>query len=396
MNLNNNSKAYLDNELTAEEKQQFETELANNQALRQEVQDLEQISSSIRAAAKSHSVNGYEATRERLTARNSQPFWAKILAPVALLAILSAFLFPVFAQSKLADSSAAPASMAGAAAETESMPSESLKESPSSAVPSRDRNSALSDDFMESDPKSKSSAQLDSSSSGADLPLPPTSFESNRQVIKNGNLSIIVPSLNAADQAVKAIAQRYQGFVESSSNYAPSSPNAQRNSSYTLRVRASNFDQAMNDISALGDVESSSTSGIDVTTQVVDLEARLRTMRIEEAQYMEVLKSTKRIGDILDVKERIYNVRAEIESIEAQRKELKNLAQLSTIIVNITEEAKIKSAVPGDWFGETFTNASNAFGVVGRYLVKVLVYIAVFSPLWLPFVILWFYKRKKA
>lgn len=395
MKSSENIKAYLDNELSNDERLALESQMSENEDLRNEMNDFDQISKSLRASAKSHPVEGFEKTRNLLARQTQKPAWVKILAPVALLAILSAVLIPAFVGSGESVESAAMDKVATAAAAESSVASEAA--APSDFADKLD-NRSMAPTNSPAESELAESAKADSKQKNIirEKSVTGQTYEPNRQVIKNGNVDILVPSLSAAEQAVKAIAQRYQGFVESSSSYAPRSESAQRTASYTLRVRSSNFDLALNELGSLGDVTSSSSSGEDVTAQVVDLEARLRTMRIEEAQYMEVLKSTRKIGEILEVKERIYRVRADIESLEAQRKELSSLAQMSTILVNLTEEPKVQEPIPTDWLGNTVTSATNAFGTIGRYFVQVLVYIAVFSPFWLPFVIYWFIKKRKA
>lgn len=56
-------------------------------------------------------------------------------------------------------------------------------------------------------------------------------------------------------------------------------------------------------------VNSEKTDAQDVTKQYVDLEARIRNLRAQEAQYLEIMRSAKKVQDMLDVSEKLSEVR---------------------------------------------------------------------------------------
>jgi chromosome segregation ATPase len=68
-----------------------------------------------------------------------------------------------------------------------------------------------------------------------------------------------------------------------------------------------------------------------VTEEYIDLEARLRTQKALEAQFLEIMKQAHKISDALEVQRQIAEVRADIERIEGRRRFLENQSALSTI-----------------------------------------------------------------
>ena len=79
--------------------------------------------------------------------------------------------------------------------------------------------------------------------------------------------------------------------------------------------------------------------GEEVTSQVVDLDARLKNARETETQLTEILRSrTGKIGDVLEVEKEMARVRGEIESMEADQKQLQDRIAFASIDLSLTEE----------------------------------------------------------
>ena len=135
-----------------------------------------------------------------------------------------------------------------------------------------------------------------------------------------------------------SIAERMGGFVQSSNIYEGSSDT--KSGSVTIRIPASRFDEAMVEIkkSAI-EVQRENVDASDVTEQFVDLEARLKNLRAEEAQYQEIMKRAVTVENTLSVASRLHDVRGRIEQIEGQLQYLSRQVDMSLITISLTEEA---------------------------------------------------------
>lgn len=165
--------------------------------------------------------------------------------------------------------------------------------------------------------------------------------EFGQKIIKNGSVTIAVESIEEATAAIKQIAQKYGGDVtdQTVSQYSVASP---RDGSLSMRVKAESFDAAMMDIKAVAqDVTYESISTDDVTSEYVDIEARLKNAYAEEASYVAVLERATTVEDILKVQDYLSQVRAEIESMEAQKKYYDSQTAYSTIYVTMTEDTDV-------------------------------------------------------
>ncbi len=176
--------------------------------------------------------------------------------------------------------------------------------------------------------------------------LPPSSVQqegtlTQRKIIKNGSLDLLVKKAEQAADKIAKIAADFSGFVSYSQIYEVSE--GVKAGTVTIRVPADKFDEVIIKIKELAvKVLSESSNTSDVTEQFVDLEARLKNYQAEEQQYLNTLKQAVKVQDILDVSERLYQVRQSIEQLQGQLRYLSSQVDMSTITVSLTSESEVK------------------------------------------------------
>lgn len=154
-------------------------------------------------------------------------------------------------------------------------------------------------------------------------------------IVKTADISVLVKAggFNAAFQSATLVAQRYGGFVESSSTAGVK----HRSGDLLIRVPSDRFDEAMTDLRGLGQVESQTISGQDVTSQFVDLEARLRTWESQEAALLRLMRRASSVEATLRIQQNLQDVQFRIEEIKGQLQLLQNQTDLATIHATIRE-----------------------------------------------------------
>jgi hypothetical protein len=80
-------------------------------------------------------------------------------------------------------------------------------------------------------------------------------------------------------------------------------------------------------------VLSEQTGSEEVTSQVVDLGARLTNLRATESALQAIMTKATKIPDILEVQSQLTGVRMEIEQLTAQKQSLEERATLATLTV---------------------------------------------------------------
>ena len=74
-----------------------------------------------------------------------------------------------------------------------------------------------------------------------------------------------------------------------------------------------------------------SISNEDVTTQYIDTESRLKTKKEIEDRYRALLSKATTVKDILEIEKELGEIREDIESSEAQFRQLNNDVEYSTL-----------------------------------------------------------------
>ena len=170
---------------------------------------------------------------------------------------------------------------------------------------------------------------------------PATATNLPRKITKSGNLSILVETAETAAQNIQAIAGSMAGYV-SDSNLHEVTPGVKAGS-ITIRVPADKFDDTISRIKELAiKVENENINANDVTDQFIDLDARLKNLKAQETQYLDILKKATKVEDVLSVTNQLNQVRQQIDSFEGQLKYLNSQVDLSTITVNLTAEKEVQ------------------------------------------------------
>lgn len=224
-----------------------------------------------------------------------------------------------------------------------------------------------------------------------------------RKIIRNATLTLEAPNPEEIRSKVQALAEGKGGFVLSSDT---TRSGGVVNVKIVVRVPAAQFPGVMEALHVTGArVAQENVTGQDVTDEFYDLEARLRSQRAIEAQYLEILKRAVTIKDTLDVQQKLGEIRTEIERAEGRRRLLENQASLSTLTITIVREAPPAVVVESGIFSGFARDlkhavrdaADVAIGIVSGAIRLVGVLLPVFVLIVLPFgVFVRFLMRRRA
>jgi FlaG/FlaF family flagellin (archaellin) len=218
-------------------------------------------------------------------------------------------------------------------------------------------------------------SQVDVSASAAEA--------ADRKIIRNGNLTIEVNSTSEAQQKVTSIAEANGGFVVTSEAKQRESAEPERRTldiKLVVRVPAERFGAALEAIHGLANtLKEENVTGQDVTEEFIDLEARIRTQKALEVQFLEIMKQARKVEDALEVQRQIADVRTDIEKLEGRKRFLENRSSLSTITVNIQAPKMI--AVNTTGFGRSLRDAvSEGVDVGSAILLGLVRFVIVMIP----------------
>ncbi len=204
---------------------------------------------------------------------------------------------------------------------------------------------------------------------------------------RSADMEVRVVDVPKTVQEIEAETKVFKGFVASSDQFRDFDPSSGEiaGCNLELRIPTANFDRMIGKLSALGEVFRKQTSAVDITSETVDTEARLKALRAEEQQLMKVMDQTRTVKEILLVREQLSGVRQNIEGMEAMLKSLKTRASLSTIRVTVRERPKSPKPVNSEsWSADAFNSAKESLTLKAQNFGRRLIYAAVYAPIWLP------------
>lgn len=197
-------------------------------------------------------------------------------------------------------------------------------------------------------------------------------------IARASQLTLISRDFDKARGAIEDILKSHHGYLGQLDVAAPA--DGPRFLTTTLRVPADQLDPTLAEIKKLGQVESESQSGEDVTRQSVDLDARLANARNTEQRLTALLHDrTGKMTDVLAVEKEIDRVRGEIEQQEAEKKTLRNRVTFATLNVTLREASKAQLSPHSTW--DRFRNAgADGYASLRAGVVGVLVFLLAYGP----------------
>ena len=174
------------------------------------------------------------------------------------------------------------------------------------------------------------------------------------KIIYTAYLSIETQDFDWSQQQLNETLSDVDGYMESSNEYTDSTDNT-RTLSLTLRVPESTYSAFLTSAETAGSVISRSESADDVTTQYLDIEARLNNLTAQRARLQELQASADALSDLLQIESSLSDVQYQIESYQSQLNWYANQVQYCTVNITLNEVETLTST--GSSFGARLADA---------------------------------------
>ena len=102
------------------------------------------------------------------------------------------------------------------------------------------------------------------------------------------------------------------------------------------------------------------TEAVEVTGQIVDLEARIRNLRASESALQGIAAKAVKISDVLEVQQQLTDVRGQIEVLTAELVDLANRADLATLTVTFGVPVVAVEVAQQGWDPTTVVDEASA------------------------------------
>lgn len=172
------------------------------------------------------------------------------------------------------------------------------------------------------------------------------------------------------------------GYIESQERYNGSAYSSYRSRSanLTVRIPAENLDGFVAQVNGVSNVVSYTESQDDVTLTYVDTESRMKALQAEQDRLLELMEQAETMSDLLEIEERLTQVRYELESVTSQMRVLENKVSYATVELYISQVkvyTEVEEQTVWQRIGSGFSDNLRA---IGEAAVDFLVWVVTYSP----------------
>lgn len=171
-------------------------------------------------------------------------------------------------------------------------------------------------------------------------------FRDDARIVRTGSLQLEVKDVRDALAAARRTVDEMGGYIGASQQYNDGE-HITANVSY--RIPVDRWEDALDAFRALGNPIAEQTDAAEVTSQIVDLQARIRNLRASETALVRHASEAVKVSDLLEIEARLSDVRGQIEQLTAQQKNLEDRADYATLDVTFGTEILAVQQAAQNW-----------------------------------------------
>ncbi|MBI5231990.1 MAG: DUF4349 domain-containing protein [Coriobacteriales bacterium] len=229
------------------------------------------------------------------------------------------------------------------------------------------------------------SAQRGATADSAGAPAESTSQGVPKAVIRTAAIEVRVEDVEKSLVVVRRAVTAAKGEIQSLTYYAGdegpvqplaggAAPSGPKSATAVIRVPTDQLAAVSAKMAGLGTVVTQSANEEDVTQETIDIAARLKNLRAEEARLRSFFDRARNVREMLSIEQELSRVRGEIEAMQAQQDYLERQTSMATLTVTLTEPGAIVSPSGGSWgFGEAITDGIRAAARLIQVAITVLI-----------------------
>lgn len=149
------------------------------------------------------------------------------------------------------------------------------------------------------------------------------------KIIKSGDLRFQTDDLEKTYNQIQEAVKKYNATVK---NDSQSNGDYEFSRRIYIRIPNENFDTFIAEISkGVSYFDRKDISSEDVTEEYIDVASRIKTKKVLEERYLELLKKANKVSEMLEIEGQLSEIREEIEAKEGRLKYLQNKVAMSTL-----------------------------------------------------------------
>jgi hypothetical protein len=229
---------------------------------------------------------------------------------------------------------------------------------------------------------------MDSGELGMSSEYTPQAKVTDRLVIQESNLSLLVKDVVNVRNQILTFADSQGGYMVSSST---SNPQDAPTATLSVRIPASKLNESLDYFHKLSiKVVSENLLGKDVTDQYLDIDTRILQIQNTMTRLEAILKEATTVTDITNLTNQILSYQNQIDALKGQKLSLQKNAELAKLTIYLSTDEIALPYAPNETFRPAviFKLAVRSLVSSLRGLASNVIWIAVYSVVWLPVILI--------
>jgi hypothetical protein len=172
--------------------------------------------------------------------------------------------------------------------------------------------------------------------------------DADREVITTAEINVTVTNPREVAQKISAYAESIGGRVDTRTEHGDGDD---ASAFVTVRVPSTKVTATIKRLDTYGKVTNVSQQNDDVTAQAKDLDARIDALRLSISRLEKIMASSDTSAELIKAENALTQRQEQLESLEAQRKQIADQVSLSTLSIDLSQKAKADSVEPGGFKG---------------------------------------------
>lgn len=220
-----------------------------------------------------------------------------------------------------------------------------------------------------------------------------TNVDWDKKIVKTASVKLEVKKFKYYNEGLHKKIKQYGAYIAGEDDFFSEEKSEMV---LTIKVPVQQFESLMNELGGTDiKVIERSIKTEDVTGQLVDTKSRLEAKKQMRLKYLEFLKQSKNMAEVLQVQEEINSIQEEIESAEGRIQFLSNQAAYSTINLIFYEPLLVFK--PENENPSFFTSAAEGFKTGADFIKNLVLGLITIWPLILiGFIGMFLWRRNKS
>jgi Domain of unknown function (DUF4349) len=203
------------------------------------------------------------------------------------------------------------------------------------------------------------------------------------KIVRTGSLEVTVADTDKAVLAARDAIRGLGGYIGASQQQRSDDKVV---AMVTYRIPVARWEEALDAIRRLGTEVNEQTQAVEVTGQLVDLDARIRNLKASETALVGFATQAAKTSDLLEIQARLTDTRGQIEQLTAQQATLSDQAALATLTVTFGTSLVAVTEATAKWDPAAEVDRASATLIgFGQAIVSFLI---VFAIVWIPILVL--------